>query len=148
MKYWNWTPDILLFMILQWKILMASQWHAVALLSWDIYVENTLTLLLSSTHHHILTNQWIFNTLLDHPIYHISSSISDHYFFKQQNTMPTPVFTTPSCGLSVEVKLIDFCNIFAKFHKLEWRISNLKNRHFRPTRVIFSGTMGLFVIYI
>ena len=42
-------------------------------------------------------NKTVSNLLFCRPISHISPPISDDYFFKVQITVPTHIFTTPSC---------------------------------------------------
>ena len=99
---------------------------------------------------YILANQWIFNTLLDHPIYHISPPIFNHYFFKVQITIPTPSFTITYCGFCSGAKLVDFWTIFEKSHKYEWKIQT-KKRHFqtcRTTRFSRSATFCYIYEYI
>ena len=102
---------------------------------------------LSSTHHHIVADQYISNTLLDHPIYHNSPPIADHYFFEVWITMLTTSFTISSCGSCLVSKLADFCNIFEKFHKLEWKIQSQKIAIFDLLEPL-DWRLQVFLLYI
>ena len=83
-------------------------------------------------------NKAVSNLLFYRPISHISLHISDDYFLKVQITVPTPIFTTTSCAFCWWLKLVDFCNFFENLIKRSGKWGNLTNRHFRPSRIIFS----------
>ena len=75
------------------------------------------------TYQHIPADHSISNTLWDRPISNNSPSSFDYYFLKVQITVPTPIFTTPSCsfcwGQSWPSSAISFENIIKRSGKLK-----------------------------
>ena len=89
-------------------------------------------------------NNAVFNLLFYRLISHISPSIYDDYFFKVQITVSTPIFTTPSCSFCWGPELAEFWIFFEDFIKRSGKLKSQKNRHFRPSIIIFPSRFLIF----